>query len=137
MAAFVWAATLFMTAYWAHPGALIAFPAAEIAWMVLSPIALTCLAVGAVRLGRRIELSPRLLHFEARLARLGGSVMVVFLVGASLWVVDGGPGPRNLFHVGAIDVVSIAVMGVALITAGRALQLIAPNPRARVTRERP
>ena len=63
--------------------------------------------------------------------------MVVFLVGASLGVVDGGPGPRKLFHVGAIDLVNIAVMGVALITAGRALQLIAPNPRARVTRERP
>lgn len=134
MAAFVWAATLFMTAYWAHPGALLAFPAAEIAWMVLSPVAWASLALGAVRLGREIELAPGLLHYEARLAQLGGAVMVVFLVGASLWVVDGGPGPRGLFHVGAIDIASIAVMGVALITAGRALQLIGPNPGTRVAR---
>ena len=129
MAAFVWAATLSMTAYWAHPGALLAFPAAEVAWMVLSPVALMCVGLGAVGLGRQIELSPRLLRYEARLAQLGGMVMFVFLVGASLWVVDGGPGPRNLFHVGAIDFANVAVMGVALITACRALQLITPDPR--------
>jgi len=134
LAAFVWAATLFVTAYWAHPGALLAFPAPEIAWMVLSPVALACVALGAVGLGRQIELSPRLLHYEARLAQLGGMVMFVFLVGASLWVVDGGPGPRNLFHVGAIDIAGIGVMVVALVTAGRALQLIGPNPGPRAAR---
>ena len=76
--------------------------------MVLSPVALACVARGAVGLGRQIELSPGLLRYEARLAQLGGMVMFVFLVGASLWVVDGGPGPRNLFHVGAIDIAGIA-----------------------------
>jgi hypothetical protein len=124
MAAFVWAVTLFVTAYWAHPGSLLTFPAGEIAWMVLSPIALACLGVGTVRLVREIELSPKLLRFEARLAQLGCAVMVLFLVGASLWVVDGGPGPRNLFHVGAIDIGCLAVTVAALATGGRALQLI-------------
>ena len=47
------------------PGVL-AFPATEIAWMVLSPVALACVALGAVGLGRQIELSPRLLRYEAR-----------------------------------------------------------------------
>jgi hypothetical protein len=37
--------------------------------------------------------------------------MVTFLIGASLWVVEGWPGPRNLFHVVAIDIGSICVIG--------------------------
>jgi len=128
VAAFAWAATLFVTAYWAHPASLLSFPALELAWMVACPIALICFGVGAVRLVREIELSPRLLRFEARLAQLGGTVMVMFLIGASLWVVDGGPGPRNLFHVGAIDIGSMCVMLASLAAAGRALQLIGSSP---------
>lgn len=128
VAAFAWAATLFVTAYWAHPTSLLSFPAPELAWMVVCPIALVCFAIGAVRLVRAIELSPGLLRFEARLAQLGGAVMVVFLIGASLWVVDGGPGPRNLFHVGVIDIGSICVMVASLAAAGRALQLIGRGP---------
>lgn len=124
VAAFAWSATLFVTAYWVHPASLLSFPAPEIAWMVVSPMTLFCSGIGAVRLLREIDLSPDLLRLEARLAQLGGVVMVLFLIGASLWVVDGGPGPRNLFHVGAIDVVGICVMVAALVTAGRALQMI-------------
>lgn len=134
VAAFAWAATLFVTAYWAHPASLLSFPGPELAWMVVSPIALLSFGVGAFRLVREIELSPRLLHFEARLAQLGGMVMVMFLIGASLWVVDGGPGPRNLFHVGAIDIGSICVMLAALATAGRALRLIGRSPGSVATR---
>jgi len=133
-AAFAWAATLFVTAYWAHPSSLLSFPVPELAWMVVCPIALVCFGVGAVRLVREIELSPKLLRFEARLAQLGGVVMVMFLIGASLWVVDGGPGPRNLFHVGVIDIGSICVMVAALATAGRALQLIGRSPGPVATR---
>ena len=134
VAAFAWAATLFVTAYWAHPASLLSFPGPELAWMVVSPIALMFLGLGAVRLVREIELSPRLLRFEALLAQLGGVVMVLFLIGACLWVVDGGPGPRNLFHVGAIDVGSICVMLASLATAGRALQLIGRSPGFVATR---
>jgi hypothetical protein len=134
VAAFTWAATLFVTTYWAHPASLLSFPAPELAWMVVSPIALVCFGVGAVRLARVIELSPQLLRFEARLARFGGVVMVVFLLGASLWVVDGGPGPRNLFHVGVIDIGSICVMVASLVIAGRALQLIGRLPGSVATR---
>jgi hypothetical protein len=134
VAAFAWAATLFVTAYWAHPASLLSFPSPELAWMVVSPIALLCFGAGAVRLVREIELSPKLLRFEARLAQLGGLVMVMFLVGASLWVVDGGPGPRNLFHVGVIDIGSVCVMVASLVTAGRALQLIGRGPGSVATR---
>jgi hypothetical protein len=134
VAAFAWAATLFVTAYWAHPASLLSFPTPELAWMVVCPLALVCFGAGAVRLVREIELSPKLLRFEARLAQLGGVVMVMFLIGASLWVVDGGPGPRNLFHVGAIDIGSICVMVASLATAGRALQLIGRGPGSVATR---
>ena len=47
--------------------------------MVVSPVALVCFGIGAVGLVREIELSPRLLRFEPRLAQLGGMVMVLFL----------------------------------------------------------
>jgi hypothetical protein len=61
-------------------------------------------------------------------------VMIMFLIGSSLWVVDGGSGPRNLFHVGTIDVGGIVVMVVALVTAGRALQLLGRSSGSLATR---
>ena len=46
-AAFSWAGTLSVSSYWAHPAALNAFPAPELAWMVLSPLALLSLVGGS------------------------------------------------------------------------------------------
>ena len=93
VAAFTWASTLSVTSYWAHPGALMAFPASEVAWMVVSPVALVCAAVGAAKVVRRLEMPNSVLRYEARLAKVGAVVMSVFLVGACMWVIDGGPGP--------------------------------------------
>jgi hypothetical protein len=112
-AAFTWAATLSITSYWAHPGALMTFPASEIAWMVVSPVVLVCTAIGAVKVVGRLDLPEPTLRYGARLAQLGAVVMSVFLVGACMWVVDGGPGPRDLFRVGAIDVAGLVVMALA------------------------
>ena len=120
VAAFTWASTLSITSYWAHPGALMAFPASEIAWMVVSPVALVCTAVGALKVVRRLDIPSSTLCYEARLAQVGAVVMSVFLVGASMWVIYGGPGPRDLFHVGAIDVAGLVVMTLALAVAYRA-----------------
>ena len=39
VAAYAWASTLFVTSYWLHPAALLHFPAAELGYMVLSPVA--------------------------------------------------------------------------------------------------
>ena len=36
-ARFCWAATLWITSYWAHPGALATFPTSEVAWIGASP----------------------------------------------------------------------------------------------------
>jgi hypothetical protein len=121
VAAFTWASTLSITSYWAHPGALMAFPASEVAWMVVSPVALVCAAVGAAKVVRRLEMPNSVLRYEARLAKVGAVVMSVFLVGACMWVIDGGPGPRDLFHVGAIDVAGLVAMALALVVAYRAV----------------
>jgi hypothetical protein len=114
LAAFSWASTLSVSSYWAHPSALARFPAAELAWMLLSPLAIAVFVVGVAKVVRRLELPAAAVRFEARLATAASGVMVVFLTGCCLWTVDGGPGPRNLFHAGAIDVAGIVVMALAL-----------------------
>jgi hypothetical protein len=123
MAAFSWASTLSVTSYWAHPAALARFPTTEVVWMAVSPIAMASLVTGAIKTVRRVHLSPAVLRFETRLACVAIFVMAAFLTGACLWVVDGGPGPRDLFNAGAIDVVGILVMGVTLAVAQRAAQV--------------
>ena len=119
VAAFSWAATLSVSAYWAHPAALAAFPAAEVAWMVASPAALAAAVAGVAGLVRRLDLSPRTLRYEAWLASSAAAAMTVFLAGACCWVLAEGSGP-GLFHAGAIDVGSLAVMLLALVMAQRA-----------------
>jgi hypothetical protein len=122
VARFCWAATLWITSYWAHPGALGSFPASEIGWMVVSPVALAAAVVGAAQTLRRLDVSSRVLRYESWLGLIAGSVMAVFLAGAGSWIVSGSPAPRGLFRVGAIDCVAIVVMAGALIVACRAAQ---------------
>jgi hypothetical protein len=119
LAAFAWASTLSVSSYWAHPAALAAFPTTEIAWMAASPIAAVCLAVGVVKIVRRLELSSRLLRYEARLGSAAALTTIAFLGGTAAWVVDGGPGPKNLFHAGLIDVAGLVLMAAASLIAFR------------------
>jgi hypothetical protein len=133
VAAFGWAGTLSVSSYWAHPAALAAFPAAEIAWMAASPVALVAAVAGLAGLVRRLDLPAAVLRYEAWLASGAAAAMAVFLVGACCWVLAEGSGP-GLFHAGAIDVASLAVMMLALSTAQRAAGLVrrsAPGSRAR------
>ncbi|MGO8874678.1 MAG: hypothetical protein ACLQNG_02800 [Acidimicrobiales bacterium] len=122
VAAFMWASTLSVTSYWAHPHALAAFPTAELAWMAASPVAIVCEMVGAAKIVRRADLSRRVLRYEASLARVAAFGMVAFLVGSCSWVIDGHSGPNTLFHTGAIDVAGLVRMRVALAVAARALR---------------
>jgi hypothetical protein len=122
VAAFTWASTLWVSSYWAHPGSLALFPPAELAWMVISPVAIAVLLTGAAKTIRRAGLSSRALRYEAALARAAAFGMFAFLLGACTWVVSGGPGPRNLFHAGAIDMAAVIVMAAALAVAYRAIQ---------------
>jgi hypothetical protein len=122
VAAYAWASTLFVTSYWLHPAALGHFPGAEVAWMVASPLALAAVVVGAAKIVRRVDLTERALRFERGMGFVAAGAMALFFAGAALWVVDGGPGPRNLFHIGFIDVLELAVMGLSLVLAGRAVE---------------
>lgn len=122
VAAFSWAATLWVSAYWAHPAALAAFPAAEIAWMAVSPAALIAAVTGVAGLVRRLDLSVRMLRYEAWLASSAAAAMAVFLIGACCWVLAPASGP-GLFHAGALDAGSLAVMVLALSMARRAASL--------------
>ena len=127
VAAFSWAATLSVSSYWAHPAALAAFPAAEIAWMAVSPVALLAAVAGVTALVRRLDLSPRILRYEARLAASAAAVMAVFLVGAGCWVFAEGSGP-GLLHAGAVDTGGVVVMAVALSVARRAAGRAGKSP---------
>jgi hypothetical protein len=133
IARFCWAATLWITSYWAHPGALASFPASEIGWMVVSPAALAAMGIGAARMLGRIQISARVLRYESWLGLAAGAVMAAFLAGAGSWIVSGSPAPRGLFRVGTIDAVGIVVMAGALIVAFRsARRTLSAQPRRTV-----
>lgn len=119
LAAFEWATSLSVSSYWAHPGALAAFPAAELAWMAISPLAAACAVTAAAKLVRRTELPPRVLALETRLAAVACAVMAIFLAGSCCWVASGG-GQPSLFHAGIIDVAGAGVLAVALAVAQQA-----------------
>jgi hypothetical protein len=119
---FCWAATLWITSYWAHPGALATFPASEVAWMLASPIAMFAVVFGVARTLRRVPLSSPVLRYESWLGLTAAVISAAFLAGATSWVISGGPSPRGLFRVGTIDAVGVAVMAAALILAFRAAQ---------------
>jgi hypothetical protein len=120
LASLAWAATLSITSYWAHPAALSGFPASELAWMALAPLAGLTAVHGAFAAARRIELSRRALRLEALLARAAATMMVAFLAGAALWLLGGRVGPDRLFASGAIDIGEVAVMAAALLAAASA-----------------
>jgi hypothetical protein len=122
VAAFGWAMTLSVTSYWMHPAALLAFPAAELAWMVISPAALAGLITGLAGLVRRLDLPPRLLRYQARLGALAAAGMAVFLAAAASWVLAGPRQPGPLFRPGAIDVAALAAMALALMVGWQALR---------------
>lgn len=125
VAAFCWAVTRGVSSYWFHPHELAQFTGAEIGWMACSVASIVALMVGLTVIVRRLPLSPAVLRFEALLARAACAVMALFAAGAGAWVFTGKPvGPTGVYSVGIIDVVGLAVIGVALLTAARAARQI-------------
>jgi hypothetical protein len=127
VAAFSWASTLSVSSFWAHPAALAAFPAAELAWMALSPLAVAGAVTGAAAVVRRAGLSLAVLRFETWLGRVACAAMAVFLAGACAWVAPplgafgAGRSAGALFRPGAIDVAGLVVLALALVTGRQAV----------------
>jgi hypothetical protein len=130
LAAFEWATSLSVSAYWAHPGRfLTTFPRAEVGWMAASPLALAAAVIAAAVLLRRAGLPPRVLAFEVRLAAAACAVMLVVFGAAALWVATSGGGHlpggglRPPFHAGLIDLACTGVLAAALPVAAQAARL--------------
>lgn len=122
LAAWEWAASLSVSSYWSHPGALALFPVAERAWMAGSALSLAAIVISAALVVRRAGLSARVLRFETRLAAAACAFMLVFLSGCGCWVAtEGRPGSQpGLFHAGLIDFAGVAVLTLALAVAVQA-----------------
>ncbi len=124
IAAFGWASTLSVSAYWAHPALWGHFPAPELAWMMLSPLAWAGVLTGVVSVARRLDMPSGL---QTYFAKLTGAVTVValgFVVGAGCWVLARGPGQAAAFRPGLIDAAGLLVMTVAVVVAVRATAAI-------------
>lgn len=125
VAAFGWAATMWISSYWAHPAALGAFPAIQIAWMVLCPIAIGCMLAGSVQLLLRVRLSPRAFRYEMRLISLAWAGLAAVLSGALCWLLSAdAAGSGTLFQVGAIDRASFAVLSIAVLGCAAAARQV-------------
>ncbi len=129
IAAFGWASTLSLSSYWAHPAALSRFPAAELAWMLLSPIAEVGLMTGVVQTMRRMRMSARLLRHLARLVLAFPVAVTVLLAGAATWVLGSADGRVGLFHPGLVGAAGLAVISVTLVVVLRVTSAVAAAAR--------
>jgi hypothetical protein len=120
VAAFGWASTLSVSSFWAHPALLGVFPVAELAWMIVSPVAGIGLVAGLATVVRRLALPSGLLRYLARLAVAASAAAVPFLAGAASWVLGTGPGQAALFRPGLVDGADLMIMALALMVALRA-----------------
>jgi hypothetical protein len=121
LVAFCWSITMWITSYWAHPAMLAVFPATQIAWMTLAPLAACGLMTGMTQLIRRLNRSPRALSFETWLGRVAGGGMLIFLCGVLRWL---SAGQRPTFHVGSIDVAGLTVLVLVVTTGLRTIRLV-------------
>jgi hypothetical protein len=129
VAAFGWASTLSVTSFWAHPGLLGRFPAAELTWMVLSPVAGIVCAGTAVIVVRRLSLPRPIVSYLARLAQGACCAGMAFAAGAALWMLGRSPA-AGLFRPGLVNEAELLIMMLALalaLTASRSLSAGRPH----------
>jgi hypothetical protein len=119
-AAFGWATTMWITSYVAHPGLLAAFPATQLAWMALSPIATGLVVTGAAGLARRLGIQACAKRYTKWLSEIAAAGMILFLTGVLGWMAVG----RSLawFRAGAIDLGGFTVLALALAVASHVIR---------------
>ena len=122
LAAFCWAATMWITSYLAHPAALATFPAAELAWMGLSAIASFALIGGLGQFLRRLGRSPAGLRYGTWLGRAGSAGMLLYIGGALRWLTSSGGGVVPAFHFGLIDLGAVTMLALALLVSAQVLR---------------
>jgi len=133
IAAFGWAATMWITSYWAHPSALAAFPAPELAWMALSPAATGCLLTGVAQMLRRVQMSPRMFRYEMCVGHLALAGLAAFLSGALCWLSLSGGETGPLFLAGTIDRAGLAVLAVSVVAGAAAVRMASAAAPCRPT----
>ena len=117
-----WAGTLWISAYWTHPGALIARPGGVVAWMVVSPLLLATATVAGLFAVRHASPSSRVLRALTGLGGAGVVLAALFVAGAAVWILAAGPGPRQMFQAGSVDDVGLGLLGCALLAAAQIAQ---------------
>ena len=123
LAAFIWAITLFVSSYWAHPAVLATLPAGERAWMTISPLVLAAAVASAAVLVRRARLSPRVAAFEAGLGLVACVTMAAVVACYGVWIaarVRLHPDLPAGISVGATNATIIALLALALAMTAQA-----------------
>jgi hypothetical protein len=131
LAAFGWASTLSVSAYWAHPGLWGVFPAPELAWMILSPLAWVGAVTGVAATARRLDFPARLQAYVAGLGVAAAVAGIALVAGAAWWALARDQVQDGLFRPGLVDLAGLAVMAVAAVVALRSAAVIqhARQPR--------
>jgi hypothetical protein len=128
LAAFGWASTLSVSSYWAHPGLWGVFPAAELAWMVLSPLAWAGSLAGIASVARRLDVPARLQAYLAWLGVAATAAAVGLVTGAACWTLARSQAADALFRPGLIDLAGLAIMAAAAVVALRSAAMIRRSP---------
>ena len=126
LAAFIWALTLFVSSWWAHPALFATLPGAERAWMAVSPFVLAVAVASSTVLVRRVRLSPRVAKFEACLGLLGCVTMAAFVGCYGVWLTEKArlePGLPLALTVGATQATIIGLLVLALAVAAQAARM--------------
>jgi hypothetical protein len=132
LAAFIWALTLFVSSWWAHPALFATLPAAERAWMALSPFVLAAAVASSTVLVRRVRLSPRVAAFEAWLGLLGCVTMAAFVGCYGVWIIEKlrlEPSLSLGLSVGTTNATIVALLVLALTVAAQAARMAVRGAR--------
>jgi hypothetical protein len=121
-AAYGWATTMWVTSYVAHPGLLAAFPATQLAWMALSPVATGLVVTGFAGVVRRLGIQARAMRYAKWLSKIAVAGMILFLAGVLSWLMSAGADPLPGDHVGAIDFAGLTVLALALAVANHVVR---------------